>query len=77
MKNKGTILIVDDELSMREFLSILLEKDGYATLAAANGKDALRLLDQEKVNLIISDIRMPAMNGLSMAVTVFGSAKPP
>jgi len=66
MKSKGTILIVDDELSMREFLSILLEKDGYSALAAANGKEALRLLDGEKVDLIISDIRMPTMNGLDL-----------
>jgi len=66
MKNKATILIVDDELSMREFLSILLEKDGYSTMVAGNGKDALRLLDQEQVDLIISDIRMPTMNGLDL-----------
>ncbi|NTV15545.1 MAG: sigma-54-dependent Fis family transcriptional regulator [Desulfobulbaceae bacterium] len=66
MKNKGTILIVDDELSMREFLSILLEKNGYRALTAANGKDALHLLGEEQIDLIISDIRMPAMNGLDL-----------
>ncbi|NTV13381.1 MAG: sigma-54-dependent Fis family transcriptional regulator [Desulfobulbaceae bacterium] len=66
MKSKGTILIVDDELSMREFLSILLEKDGYTALAAANGKDALRLINEKPVDLIISDIRMPTMNGLDL-----------
>ena len=70
MKTKGTILIVDDELSMREFLSILLEKDGYATFSAANGKDALSLLGKEPVDLIISDIRMPAMNGLDLLSAV-------
>ena len=66
MQNHGTILIVDDELSMREFLAILLEKAGYTSLAAANGKDALRILEKEQIDLIISDIRMPSMNGLDL-----------
>ena len=66
MKDHGTILIVDDELSMREFLVILLEKAGYKTLSAANGKDALRILEGERVDLVITDIRMPAMGGLDL-----------
>ncbi len=66
MKNNGTILIVDDELSMREFLAILLEKAGYTTLAAANGKAALQIIENKKLDLVISDIRMPTMNGLDL-----------
>lgn len=66
MKNNGTILIVDDELSMREFLAILLEKAGYTTMAAANGKAALQIIENEKLDLVISDIRMPTMNGLDL-----------
>ena len=66
MQNHGTILIVDDELSMREFLVILLEKAGYTTLSAANGKNALQILEKERVDLVISDIRMPSMGGLDL-----------
>ena len=66
MNHKGKILIVDDELSMREFLSILLEKEGYKTLTASDGKDALTKLSATPVDLIISDIRMPGMGGLEL-----------
>lgn len=60
------ILVVDDELSMREFLKILLDKEGYATSTAASGKEALALLDKSPFDLIISDIRMPDLDGLSL-----------
>lgn len=61
-----TILVVDDELSMREFLKILLEKEGYRTLAASNGSEALSIVKQQPVDLVISDIRMPVMSGLEL-----------
>lgn len=61
-----TILVVDDELSMREFLKILLEKEGYHILSAANGKDALSIAADKQIDLVISDIRMPGMNGLDL-----------
>ncbi len=59
-----TILVVDDELSMREFLKILLEKEGYSILTAADGAEALTLTQEHAVDLVVSDIRMPGMNGL-------------
>lgn len=62
----ATILVVDDELSMREFLTILLEKEGYATLAAANARSALDLVRGKKIDLVVSDIRMPGMGGLML-----------
>ncbi len=62
----ATILIVDDELSMREFLKILLEKEGYETLTAADGGEAVTTLSKGDVDLIISDIRMPGMDGLAL-----------
>jgi len=61
-----SILIVDDELSMREFLKILLEKDGYEISTASDGKNALRIIKEKKIDLVISDIRMPGMNGLEL-----------
>ncbi len=62
----ASILVVDDELSMREFLKILLEKEGYRITAAADGKSALSLAESASFDLLISDIRMPGMNGLEL-----------
>ena len=61
----ATILITDDELSMREFLKILLEKEGYNALTASDAAIALQLLEQHEIDLIISDIKMPGVSGLS------------
>jgi len=58
------ILIIDDELSMREFLKVLLEKEGYGAAATANAKDALAALEGQDYDLIISDIKMPEMSGI-------------
>jgi len=65
-----TILVVDDELSMREFLAILLEKEGYRVLGAADGQEALEIVDRESVDLVVSDIRMPGMNGLDLLASL-------
>ena len=61
-----TILIVDDEASMREFLQILLEKEGFAVVTAENATIALALLGRRHFDLIVSDIRMPGLSGLAL-----------
>ena len=65
-----TILVVDDELSMREFLKILLEKEGYSAITASDGKKAVKEIENEKIDLVISDIRMPGMGGLELLDTI-------
>jgi two-component system response regulator PilR (NtrC family) len=60
------ILIVDDELSMREFLKILLEKEGYEVTAAPDAARALQIVKQETIDLVVTDIRMPGMSGLEL-----------
>ncbi len=62
----ANILIVDDELSLREFLSILLEKDGHHVLTGNDGTSALQQLNTHKVDLVITDIRMSGMTGLEL-----------
>lgn len=62
----ASILVVDDELSMREFLSIFLEKEGHTVLTADSGEEALLIARQEQIDLAISDIRMPGMGGLEL-----------
>lgn len=60
----AAILVVDDELSMREFLKILLEKEGHTTATASDGREALDMFTKEAFDLVISDIRMPETGGL-------------
>ena len=62
----NSILIVDDELSMREFLEILLAKEGYTVCSASNGEEACSILDREMFDLVITDIRMDAVDGLGV-----------
>jgi two-component system response regulator PilR (NtrC family) len=63
---KPRILIVDDEMSMREMLRIVLRRDGYDVLVAENGRQALDLLQRERVDLLLSDIRMPDVTGVDV-----------
>ncbi len=60
------ILIVDNEKSMRDFLSIVLKKEGYDCLTAEDGLNALHLIEKEGADLVITDIKMPKMDGLSL-----------
>jgi two-component system response regulator PilR (NtrC family) len=64
MQNR--ILIVDDELSMRDFISILLEREGYLTDQAESAEAALKMLDSAGYDLIVSDVNMPGLDGLAL-----------
>jgi DNA-binding NtrC family response regulator len=64
------VLIVDDEENTRIGLSKLLNRDGYQTKAAADGLEALEYLGQENIDLVITDISMPGMNGLDFLYEV-------
>ena len=59
------ILICDDEKDIVSALKIYLEAEGYQTFAAANGKEALAILDREDIHLVLLDIMMPVMDGVS------------
>ena len=60
-----TILIVDDSASLRQVVSISLKGAGYDVIEACDGRDALTKLDGRKIHLMISDVNMPNMDGLS------------
>ena len=60
------ILIVDDEVALRETLGRILEDDGYGVMSAANGEQALEILRDHSVDLILADMRMPGMSGLDL-----------
>ncbi len=64
------ILVVDDAVSMRGLVSITLKKSGYDVIEASDGKDALSKLKGTQVNLIITDLNMPNMDGISLIKSV-------
>lgn len=61
------ILIAEDEDSLRRFVARALEMDGHQTVQAADGADALDQLESESFDLLLSDIRMPVMDGIALA----------
>ena len=60
------ILVVDDERSMRDFLDIMLSKEGYQVSLAENGEEACELLEKEEFDLLITDIRMKDIDGIGV-----------
>jgi len=61
------VLVVDDDPSVRKSFDRVLSGKGYAVITAENGEEALRKLNEEKYDLVYSDIRMPGMSGLEVA----------
>lgn len=61
-----TILAVDDEPHMRRLLEISLRQAGYRALSAGNGREALELIQQQQIDLVVSDLHMPGMSGLQL-----------
>jgi two-component system response regulator MprA len=61
------VLVVDDEPAIRETLSDLLEDEGFAVTRARDGLEAMQYLESRTFELIVSDVKMPRLDGLSMA----------
>ena len=66
MMEKQKILIVDDDEGVRDMLADFFRTLGYQPVLACNGREALSLLEQHDVLLVISDIKMPVMDGIEM-----------
>ncbi|MCK5808007.1 sigma-54-dependent Fis family transcriptional regulator [bacterium] len=65
--SKGNILVIDDELSMRQYLSILLKKEGYTVQTAKNGAEAIDLVSKNRYAVILTDYNMPeAIDGIHL-----------
>lgn len=60
------VLIVEDDPNMREALANMLTHSGYETVVAQEGQEALNILQKIEVDLVISDFRMPGMNGVDL-----------
>ncbi|RME14726.1 MAG: sigma-54-dependent Fis family transcriptional regulator [Bdellovibrio sp.] len=63
---KAKILVVDDEESIREFLDIMLSKEGYEVTCAEDGQKALDLFKKKSFDMVISDLQMPNMTGIEL-----------
>ena len=62
----ATILTVDDTASMRQMISFTLNSVGHEVIQASDGKEALKMLEGKKIDLVIADINMPNMDGITL-----------
>jgi two-component system, chemotaxis family, chemotaxis protein CheY len=60
-----TVLVVDDSASIRQMVTFTLQEGGFAVMEATNGKEGLERLAQAKADLIITDLNMPVMDGIT------------
>ena len=74
---KHTVLIVDDEKEIREAIALYLKNEGIHAIQAKNGVEALELLDQEEVHLIIMDVMMPKLDGIEATFKIRQSQQIP
>ncbi|MGQ9659228.1 MAG: response regulator [Thermochromatium sp.] len=65
-----TIMVVDDSASLRSVLGLALKGAGYEVIEACDGRDALAKLDGTKIHLIVSDVNMPNMDGITLVSEV-------
>lgn len=70
LKEQIRILIADDEESIREVLSIMLQREGYQVEVARDGVEAVHLLQDQMFDLVISDIKMPRMSGMELLAKI-------
>lgn len=63
---RQSILVIDDEESMRRFLTVLLEREGYRVVSSATGRAALRAMEGESFDVVITDLKMPDMDGIQV-----------
>ena len=63
---KGKVLIVDDQFGIRILLNEVLQKEGYDTYQAANGLQALEILDDHTPDLVLLDMKIPGMDGIEI-----------
>jgi two-component system, chemotaxis family, chemotaxis protein CheY len=66
----GTILVVDDSVTLRALVRTALEEDHHHVVEAASGREALAALDTTTADLVITDVNMPEMDGLTLVRTV-------
>lgn len=66
MKQNISILVVDDQQDLQELLTRILAKEGYSVDSAADGEEALGKLRERSFNLVLTDVKMPGLNGFDL-----------
>jgi DNA-binding NtrC family response regulator len=66
MEDRPTILLIEDELQLRENLQLLLQSAGYQVITAANGEEGIRQLREQPFDLVITDLVMPGVDGFQV-----------
>ena len=66
----ANILVVDDSMSNRKALSLIIEKTDYDVLTAVDGMDALQIMNENQIDLVFTDLEMPRMNGLELTQSI-------
>lgn len=75
--SRSTILVVDDDKKIVDLVSLYLKKEGFGILAAYDGRDALDLARRQRPDLIILDLLLPELDGMSVCQTLRGESKVP
>jgi PleD family two-component response regulator/cellulose synthase/poly-beta-1,6-N-acetylglucosamine synthase-like glycosyltransferase len=71
----GNVLVVDDDQYIRQLVKMVLNDNGYTVFEAGNGREALSIIENNRVNLIVSDLNMPVMDGYSLLENVRGNSR--
>ena len=74
---KGCILIVDDDENIRNLLSIYLENEGFKTIKVDNAKNAIEIIEEKNIELVILDIMMPQIDGIEACIKIRQNKKMP
>ena len=69
MSKKNHILVIDDELSMREFLQIFLERQHFRVSTAESAEEALMVFEEHDFDLVLSDLNLPGMDGFPLCAS--------
>ncbi len=70
MQDKPHILVVDDEADVRDVIRLNLEREGFSVSSAADGPEALEVLNRARFDAVILDVMMPGMDGLAVCRTI-------
>jgi len=70
-----TILIVDDSLSIRQIVGVTLRQAGFAVVEGSNGQEGLAQLTTQRVDLVVTDLNMPVMDGIAFIKNIRGQPK--
>jgi two-component system OmpR family response regulator len=64
------VLVVDDDCSVRRLMAVIVAQDGYVTLEADNGADAIHLAEANPIDLLVTDVEMPGMSGPELVLAL-------